>query len=495
MQNKKEFISFVIFVLALLGFADSVYLTYEHFAGVLPPCGTNPLIDCGQVLTSKYSVFFGIPLALVGAIHYLAESFCAFKSAFSRSNTYRLTLIGLSCVGFLVSLYLLYIMIFVIGAICLYCLISALISILLFFLINLRYESARKHATAIMFEALYVYLLKPVLFLIDPETVHVFFLELGGLMGKSRLVKKFLRFLFVDGSFKKTNLAGIRFPSPIGLAAGFDYEAKLTQILPSLGFGFMSVGTVTNMPYEGNKKPRLGRLPKSKSLMVNKGFKSPGADEIIKRLEGKKFEIPVGISIGRTNSDKLNQKESIEDIVEAFKKFEKSGVKHSYYELNISCPNLKGDVSFYPDIRKLAQLLAAVDGIKIKKPVFIKMPIDITNKQAEKMLEAIATSKVKGLIFGNLQKDRKDKSLIKEEVGKFSVGNFSGKPTFARSNELLEFVSKKYANRFVVIGCGGVFDAKDAQAKFQSGAQLVQLITGMIFKGPQLVSRINFEMK
>jgi dihydroorotate dehydrogenase len=130
----------------------------------------------------------------------------------------------------------------------------------------------------------------------------------------------------------------------MGLAAGFDYEARLTQSLFPWGFGFQTVGTITNNPYEGNPRPMLGRLPKSKSLMVNKGFKNLGAETTAKKLKGLTFKIPVGISIGRTNSPKLTtQEESIKDILIAFRKFEKEKIKNAYYELNISCPNLYGD--------------------------------------------------------------------------------------------------------------------------------------------------------
>jgi dihydroorotate dehydrogenase len=163
---------------------------------------------------------------------------------------------------------------------------------------------------------------------------------------------------------------------------------------------------------------------------------------------------------------------------------------HSYYELNISCPNLFGDITFYPP-KHLKELLVELKKVHISRPIFIKMPIEKSNEEIADMLHIIEKYPVSGVIFGNLQKNRKDPALNQDEVVQFSVGNFSGKPTERRSNELIAFTYKKYKQRFVIIGCGGIFSAQDAYAKIRLGASLVQLITGMIYQGPQLISMIN----
>jgi dihydroorotate dehydrogenase subfamily 2 len=295
----------------------------------------------------------------------------------------------------------------------------------------------------------------------------------------------------------KQSLLNIEFQNPIGLAAGFDYEAKLTQILPSVGFGFETVGTITNLSYEGNLRPMLGRLPKSKSLMVNKGFKNPGAEKTIIKLKGLNFEIPVGISIGRSNNKTCStQKISVEDIIETFKLFEKSKINHSYYELNISCPNLHGDISFYP-IKNLEELLLEIDKLNLKKPVFVKMPLENSNTDVLDMLKTIASHSPKGVIFSNLSKNRNNKLINQKETDKFpaGIGSFSGKPTEKRSNELIRLAYKNFGKSLIIIGCGGVFSAKDAYKKIRSGASLVQLITGMVYEGPQLIAQINNELK
>lgn len=340
---------------------------------------------------------------------------------------------------------------------------------------------------------LYRHIIKRGLFLIDAERVHNFTSSLGELLGKIKFaVKIFEKIFVVKSPILKQKIHGVTFTNPIGLAAGFDYEAKLPKILPSVGFGFGTVGTVTNHPYGGNPKPMLGRLPKSKSLMVNKGFKSPGVDKIIEKMEKLSINtsFPVGLSIGRTNGRQMSQKESAKDVLTSFEKFEKSKIKVSYYELNISCPNLIGNISFYPP-KNLEELLKEVDKLRLKIPLFIKMPIEKSNKEVLAMLKVIARHRVKGVIFGNLQKDRKHPSLVKEEVNKFKVGNFSGKPTHERSNELIALAYKNYKNHLTIIGCGGVFTPEDAYLKIKLGASLVQLITGMIFEGPQLITQIN----
>jgi dihydroorotate dehydrogenase len=317
-------------------------------------------------------------------------------------------------------------------------------------------------------------LVKPLLFQFDPEDVHVATTHLGELLGNLAVLPS------GKNSGLEQTIAGIKFPSPIGLAAGFDYEARLTQILPALGFGFETIGTITNAPYDGNPKPRLGRLPEAGAIVVNKGFKNLGAKATIAKLTGLPFKIPVGISIGRTNSPKLaTQKQSIDDILRTFRQFEDSKVAHSYYELNISCPNLVGNISFYPP-KNLRELLLEVDHLRLKRPVFVKMPITKTDDEVLEMLAVINKFSPQGVIFGNLHKSPQ--------------GNLSGKPTFTRSNQLIKLAHDHFSKRLVIIGCGGVFNAADAIQKLSLGASLVQLITGLVYEGPQLVAQINREL-
>lgn len=333
---------------------------------------------------------------------------------------------------------------------------------------------------------------KPILFKLDAEKVHTSIVGFGQLLGQSEGIKEILSDLYSHKSPAiSQKILGMKFDSPIGLSAGFDYEARLTQILAPLGFGFQSIGTITNLPYEGNTRPMLSRLPNSKSLLVNKGLKNLGADQTIKNLRQKYFSIPVGVSIGRTNSNDIKtQKASIADIVSSFIKFENSGLSISYYELNISCPNLSSPVSFYP-AKNLHQLLTEIDKLKLKRPLFVKLPISESNKDIAKMIEVITFHCPIGIIIGNLQKDRSTLNSSDAKKIESKKGGLSGKPTWKRSNELISLAYRNFGKRLIIIGCGGVFNANDAFEKITRGASLIQLITGLVYEGPQLVSEIN----
>jgi dihydroorotate dehydrogenase subfamily 2 len=345
--------------------------------------------------------------------------------------------------------------------------------------------------------------IKPVLFRFDPEAVHQKATALGQAMGKSRLVKRAITPIFrSDDASLAQELFGIPFKNPIGLAAGFDYEARLTQILPAMGFGFGTVGTLTNKAYGGNPRPMLGRLPRSRSLMVNKGFKNLGIAATLKNLEKLSFAYPVGVSIGKTNTlDITTQAEAVADVVAGFQAAEASPVAFSYYELNISCPNLMGSIDFYEPAH-LTELLDGIAPLRIARPIFVKMPISKTDGEIRAIMDVIVRYPfIKAVILGNLQRDRKNPAIVPEEAARFSTGNFSGVPCRERSDELIELVYREYVSsaagkkdsggNLKIIGCGGTFSAEDAYRKIRLGASLVQLITGLIFQGPQLVAEVN----
>lgn len=482
-------------LLSLIGIADSAYLAYEHFSNRIVPCSIGAFADCGKVLSSEYAVIFGIPLAVIGLIHYILLFTLAYLVLHRKAIIYKYLLFLQSSIGLIASLYFMYLQLGVIGAICIYCTVSAINSLLLFIIVRALYKNEYRRWLLFIFARFYQVIIKNIFFLFEPEGIHNVMTRSGELMGRYPFVRTIYKSIFThhDGMLQQ-KYSKIRFSSPIGLSAGFDYEARLTQILPSLGFGFQTIGTITNQAYEGNPTPRLGRLPKSKSLMVNKGFKNDGAKNVIKKLKRLKFAIPVGVSIGRTNSAKIKTvDEAITDVLQAFDMFEDSSLKHSYYELNISCPNLQGNVSFFEPVA-LRKLLEAVDDICLLRPLFIKMPIEVSDKQILAMLNVITDFKVAGIIIGNLQKNRKDPALNREEVKQWSFGNFSGKATEQRSNELIALTYKNYGKKLLIVGCGGVFSAEDAYKKIKMGASLIQLITGMIFMGPQLIAQINEEL-
>ena len=344
-----------------------------------------------------------------------------------------------------------------------------------------------------VFSGIYRFFAYNFVFLLDSEKVHELALSAGAFCSKNRwLVAPFSFWLKPRNSKLIQVISGITFKGPVGLAAGFDYRANLPRLLPYLGFGSGTVGTFTDRPYEGNAYPRLGRLVKSKALLVNKGFKNDGIDFAIKKLLLDDFEIPVGLSIGKTNIDEIcTQELALADIESAFKKAECSTANFNYYELNISCPNLSVDVSFYPP-KNLEELLSAVDNLNLNRPVFIKMPIEKTDDEILEMLRVIAKHKVVGIILGNLARDRSNQALIREEVDRAGKGNFSGMPTQKRSDEVIKLAYENFGDKLTVVGCGGIFTPEDAYRKIRSGASFVQIMTGLIFNGPLLPAQINF---
>ncbi len=343
------------------------------------------------------------------------------------------------------------------------------------------------------FEGAYRLISRTIIFRFDSEKVHEFFLSWGNFYSKYLWLIAPFSFWLKPRNTKLTQvISGITFKGPIGLAAGFDYRANLPRLLPYLGFGFGTVGTFTNKPYAGNAAPRLGRLVKSKALLVNKGFKNDGVDFAIEKLKEDDFQMPVGLSIGKTNIDEVcTQELAIEDIKSAFVRAECSSAGFNYYELNISCPNLNIDVSFYPP-KNLEELLSAIDNLNLNRPVFVKMPIEETDEDILKMLEVICKHNVQGIILGNLAKSRSNSALLSDELEKLGKGNFSGMPTQKRSDELIKLAYENYGDKLTVVGCGGIFSANDAYRKIRNGASLVQVITGLIFNGPLLAAQINF---
>ncbi len=338
-----------------------------------------------------------------------------------------------------------------------------------------------------IFQFLYQNIFKQVAFLLDPEFVHDRVVFFGKLLSKFSLTRKLSRKLFYfQHKSLSQNILGIHFPNPIGLSAGFDKNAELLDILPEVGFGFAEVGSITGEPCEGNPKQRLWRLPKSKSLVVYYGLKNDGAEPIAARLKNQNFRIPVGISVAKTNNQATCEDEvGIKDYAKAFRNFAQIG---AYTTVNISCPNTFGGQPF-TDPTRLDHLLSELDKIETTKPTFVKLSPDLNDGDVDALLEVIAKHKVQGIICSNLTKNRSNPKIVETDVP--AVGGLSGKVVEELSNKLIAHVYQKTQGKYIIIGSGGVFSAEDAYKKIKLGASLIQLITGMIYEGPQLISEVN----
>lgn len=342
--------------------------------------------------------------------------------------------------------------------------------------------------------ALYVHVIKPIIFRMSPDGVHEGMINSMHFLGKSTIFLGLTKLVFKrpPSSSLRQTINGIKFDSPVGLSAGMDKNGEIVPVIASLGFGFSEVGSVTAMQSDGNPRPWFYRLPKSKSLVVNAGLANQGSDVVISRLEsysGSLSNFPVILSIAKTNScDVVSVEEGVEDYIVSLKRA-KGKKSIDIVELNISCPNVHGGEPFTsPD--KLELLLTASDKLKLKQPVYIKMPIDLSWRENKELLDVIIRHQVAGVTIANLAKDR-SKVDLDDTLPDDVLGNLSGEPTRSRSNELIEKTFLYCGDRLTIIGVGGIFSAQDAYEKIRLGASLVEFITGMIFYGPQLASQIN----
>ncbi len=330
---------------------------------------------------------------------------------------------------------------------------------------------------------IYKTILKPIFFQLNPENIHDYMVKIGEFLGKYKITRKIvsLEWNYSNPSLEQ-KILGISFKNPIGLGAGFDKNAVLNNIVPSIGFSFTEVGSITAKPYDGNQKPRLYRLPKYKTLRVNYGLKNLGAEILHKQLQNKIFTLPVGISIAKTNSPETSEiNKGIEDYFFTYRTFQDIG---SYFTINISCPNTCEEKPIFAEPKNLDLLLEKIFSIPKNKPIFIKISPDLSEEQLGEILKVCKKYKIDGFVCTNLTKVN-----LFAHTGK---GGFSGKAVEKLSTEMIRKVYKFYNGKTIIIGSGGVFDASDAYKKIKAGANLIQLITGMIYEGPQVISEINF---
>ncbi|MBK9048214.1 MAG: quinone-dependent dihydroorotate dehydrogenase [Bacteroidetes bacterium] len=339
---------------------------------------------------------------------------------------------------------------------------------------------------------MYKSLIRPVLFLFDAEKVHHFVMNILKTAGKIPGMLKLQESMFLvdDPSLERT-VAGIKFRNPVGLAAGFDKDAKAIAELGSLGFGFIEIGTVTPKAQTGNPLPRLFRLPADQALINRMGFNNEGVDAAVTRLK-KKHKLIVGGNIGK---NKITENENaINDYLICF---EALFPYCDYFTVNISSPNTPG-LRELQDKEPLIRLLEAVQQANhskpVAKPVFLKIAPDLTPSQVDDIIEITLKTKLAGLIISNTTISRESLNTGKTEIEKIGAGGLSGKPVFEKSTALLKYVAEKSGKQFALIASGGIFTPQQALEKLKAGADLVQLYTGFIYEGPALVKAINKEL-
>ena len=337
---------------------------------------------------------------------------------------------------------------------------------------------------------MYKRLLRPILFLFDPELIHhiSFFIikKFLNIPGIKYLTKK--NFSITSKSLER-EFFGIKFPNPVGLAAGFDKNAELFSELSSFGFGFIEIGTVTPEAQPGNKKKRIFRLNKDQSLINRLGFNNKGVNYIKNKLKNK-GKIIIGGNIGK-NKNTPNEK-AIDDYLTCFIHLYDYV---DYFVINISSPNTPNlrDLQEKKPLTTLVRKLNLQRGKKKKrKPILLKISPDLSENQLLDIISVIKNEKLDGVIATNTTISRenlKSNSKITSELG-----GLSGKKLNSKSNEVIRFIHKNSNGSFPIIGVGGVFSAKDVIEKLKCGASLVQIYTGFIYEGPNIVKKINKEL-
>ncbi|MBL4709597.1 MAG: quinone-dependent dihydroorotate dehydrogenase [Flavobacteriales bacterium] len=337
---------------------------------------------------------------------------------------------------------------------------------------------------------MYKTFIKPYLFRQDPEEIHYKVFRWLNLLLNNGISKSLSRSLFSyqDKSLKK-RFFGLDFPNPIGLAAGFDKDAKLYEELACLGFGFIEIGTVTPKPQDGNPKPRLFRLPQDEGLINRMGFNNSGVEAVVERLKGRNPNQIIGGNIGK---NKITPNENaLDDYLICFEKL----FDHvDYFVVNVSSPNTPNlrDLQEKEPLMNLLNALQKENNLKLsRKPILLKIAPDLTNEQLDDIIDIMKETKIDGLIATNTTIDRSKLKTDASEVEGIGAGGLSGKPVRARSTEVIKYLSSKSNKAFPIVAVGGIFTAEDAIEKLKAGADLLQVYTGFIYEGPAMVKKIN----
>ncbi|GAA4507739.1 quinone-dependent dihydroorotate dehydrogenase [Hymenobacter ginsengisoli] len=338
---------------------------------------------------------------------------------------------------------------------------------------------------------MYKSFVKPLLFKLDAERAHHLVFDnlkrVSQLPGTGALLSGLYNYQHPSLG---REVFGLRFPNPVGLAAGLDKNAVLTDELASLGFGFVEIGTVTPRPQPGNPQPRLFRLPQDGALLNRMGFNNDGAAAVAARLARRQNrQLIIGGNIGK-NKDTPNER-AADDYVAAF---EALAEVVDYFVVNVSSPNTPG-LRELQDKKPLISLLQQVQARNLARatprPLLLKIAPDLTDAQLDDILEIARETKLSGLVATNTTISREGLATSAATVAAYGAGGLSGRPLRARATEVIAYLHRRSQGELPIIGAGGIHSAQDALEKLAAGATLVQLYTGFIYEGPGLIKQIN----
>ncbi len=340
---------------------------------------------------------------------------------------------------------------------------------------------------------MYRFLIRPFLFLFNPEKIHYATFSFLKVVGSIPLAKKILKaFYSVDHPKLERELFGVKFKNPVGLAAGFDKDAKLIDELTCFGFGFIEIGTLTPKPQPGNDKPRLFRLPDDQALINRMGFNNEGAIAAVERLKNRKSDIIVGGNIGK-NKTTPNDK-AVDDYRACF---DDLYPYVDYFVVNVSSPNTPGlrELQEKEPLKNLMRQVRNLSDAKEKpKPILLKIAPDLTFSQLDDIIEILMETKTDGVIATNTTVSREGLSTSMDVISGSGNGGLSGRPLKKKSTEVIAYLRSKLGKNYPIIGVGGIMQPEDAIEKINAGANLVQLYTGFIYSGPGFVKRICNEL-
>ena len=336
---------------------------------------------------------------------------------------------------------------------------------------------------------MYKLLIRPILFWFDPEEVHYFSFSFIKFICKIPFVPNIIKSIYeIKDSRLEREVFGLKFKNPVGLAAGFDKDAKCYKGLSNFGFGFIEIGTLTPKPQDGNPKKRLFRLKKNNAIINRMGFNNGGVDAAVLRLKKNKGVL-IGGNIGK---NKLTPNEdAISDYLICF---DALFDYVDYFVVNVSSPNTP-NLRELQEKKPLTELLSKLESRNsehtTKKPILLKIAPDLTNEQLLDIIDIVNETKIAGVIATNTTISREGLQTENNPEISRETGGLSGKPLTKRATEVIRFLSEKSNKAFPIIGVGGIHSAKDALEKLEAGASLVQLYTGFIYEGPKLVTEIN----
>lgn len=332
-------------------------------------------------------------------------------------------------------------------------------------------------------------LIKYFLFKKDPEVIHYWAMRQLQRAYKSGIGRSFLTNSF---SVKKKGLErtlwGIKFKNPVGLAAGFDKDAKFTDELSTLGFGFIEIGTLTPIAQDGNDKPRLFRLPEDKAIINRMGFNNGGVKAAAERLRKRKSDIIIGGNIGKNkvtpNEDAIKDYEicfrELYDVVD-------------YFTVNVSSPNTPNlrELQEKEPLEKLLTRLQIINSeLGKSKPILLKIAPDLTREQLNDIVDIVNNTRIHGIVATNTTISRAGLKTSEKAVENMGAGGVSGLPVREKATDVIRYIHQRSNGKIPIIAAGGIFTAADAKEKLDAGASLVQVYTGFIYEGPAIVKNI-----